>query len=131
MVDDQSKVVFVPPIGPPVRPGDFDGDGTVDREDSDHYYADLDGDLIADFRDVDYGYIPPVNIAFPYYHPDTQTFSRYPPRLGMGDFLQTAGELTYGVLLGTAAFMVPAFAVGMVYGFAKNVIKIGSKAGGS
>lgn len=131
MVDNPNAEVYVPPIGPPVNPGDFDGDGTPDRQDPDHIYPDLDQDGIADFRDVDFGYIPPVNLAFPYYHPDTGKFSRYPPKMGVEGVLQTTGELVYGTMLGTAAFMLPAFAVGVIYGFAKNVIKIGSKAGGS
>ncbi len=37
MVKNPTYKVYVPPIGPPVLPGDFDGDGIPDEYDTDHY----------------------------------------------------------------------------------------------
>ena len=53
MVKNPTYKVFVPPIGPPVLPGDFDGDGIPDNEDPDHHLIDSDGDFIPDIYDVD------------------------------------------------------------------------------
>ena len=104
--------VYVPPIGPPVVPGDFDGDGIPNEQDPDHYLPDLDNDGQADIfdvRDVGNGGIESG---------------------GRARLLNVAGYWTLGVAQGTLFMLVPMVMVGLSVGFMQRVVKLGAKVGG-
>ena len=104
--------VYVPPIGPPVIPGDFDGDGIPNEQDPDHYLPDLDNDGQADIfdvRDVGNGGIESG---------------------GRARLLNVAGYWTLGVAQGTLFMLVPMVMVGLSVGFMQRVVKLGAKVGG-
>ena len=140
MVKNPTYKVYVPPIGPPVLPGDFDGDGIPDREDPDHHLIDSDGDGIPDIFDVDEGWRP-ANTAFNRANPyRTYTFDeegnvigvrleRYPPPLTLSDTLQFTGEMSYGVARGMLYCAVPLFALGAIYGLTQTFLTRAIKKG--
>jgi hypothetical protein len=108
--------VFVKPVGPPVKPGDFDGDGLIDEEDLDHYYPDFNNNGIADiFEDRDNG-------------SNGQNGNNNGVEVE-GDILNTAGMFVVGVTKGTLMVIIPIFTVSFAMGFMRRISKKSAEKG--